>query len=39
MSKEGNMTAEELRAIRMQLIILMLEADPPLRERLKVYLK
>jgi hypothetical protein len=33
------LSVEELRAIRMQLIILMLEADPQLAERLRIYLK
>jgi len=33
------MSPEELRGIRMQLIILMLDGDPQLAERLRIYLK
>jgi hypothetical protein len=34
-----SMSPEELRGIRMQLIILMLDGDPQLAERLRIYLK
>ena len=33
------LSIEEIRGVRMQLIILMLEGDPQLAERLRVYLK